>query len=142
MISVSRDHFAIMNLMTDKTIINLPIKDFAISRLFFVEIGFPLNEALSDENSLCFDISSMTTIALLPNTHFAEATRGELADTTKAHEVLISIGKDSEQAVDLMIEAAVKAGGAELHEPIHTNNIYGRSFSDLDGHQWNLFYKS
>ncbi len=128
--------------MTDKVIINLPSKDFSQSRRFFIETGFQLNETLTDEHALCFDISPMTTIALLHTAHFTEATRGELADTAKAHEVLLSIRKDSEAAVNLVVEAAIKAGGLELHEPIRTNDMYGRSFSDLDGHQWNLFYKS
>lgn len=125
--------------MTDKVIINLPVKDFGVSKSFFVHLGFKLNEDLTDENALCFDIRPTTTIALLPNAHFADATQGSIADTSKFHEVLLSVGKDSETAVDSAVESAVKAGATELHEPIHTTTMYGRSFADLDGHQWNFF---
>lgn len=128
--------------MTDQIILNLPVKDSAQSKLFFTKAGFRLNEELTDENALCFNIGPTTIIALLQIAHFAEATQGEATDTSKAHEVLISVGKDSESIVDSMVEAAVKAGATELHEPIRIEGMYGRSFSDLDGHQWNLFHKS
>lgn len=128
--------------MTDSVIINLPVQNLDTSKKFFLEIGFRLNVALTDENALCFDISPTTSIALLPNPHFAQATKTEVVDASKAHEVLLSVGKDSEQTVDSAVESAVKAGAVELHEPIRTSSMYGRSFADLDGHQWNFFYKS
>lgn len=128
--------------MNDKIIINLPVQDFQRSKDFFLASGFELNDELTDENALCFNISSTTTVALLPNEHFAGATKSQPADTQNVHEVLLSIGKDSEAAVDAVVDAALSAGASEVHEPIRVESMYGRSFSDLDGHQWNLFYKS
>lgn len=125
--------------MNDKLIINIPTADMVASARFFETIKFEKNEELSDENAVCFNLNTLTVVALLPNDHFAEATKGSVADTAQAHEILLSINKGSTDEVDELVAAAVSAGGTELHEPIRTSNLYGRSFSDLDGHQWNIF---
>ena len=125
--------------MHDKVIINLPVSDIAASERFFEAIKFEKNLDLSDENATCFDLNSSTVIALLLRTHFAQATKGDITDTTTAHEMLLSVQKESVDRVDEIVNAARNAGASELHEPIRTKELYGRSFSDIDGHQWNIF---
>ena len=39
-----------------------------------------------------------------------------------------------------MVSKAVKAGGKEAREPQDHGWMYGRSFEDLDGHIWEVFY--
>lgn len=124
-----------------KTIINIPVKDLSRSKDFFSKLGFEIDTNLSDDNALCLAINKETIVALLPNEHFAEATKSNTADTTSTHEVLISIPQTSEQTIDKIMKLALQNGGTEIHKPIRLKHIYGRSFSDLDGHQWNLFYE-
>jgi predicted lactoylglutathione lyase len=125
--------------MNNKVVINLPVADIETSAHFFDTINFEKNIELSDENAACFDINSETTIALLPSDNFAKATQGSVADTSRVHEVLISIRKSDEDSVNSVVDMAVSAGAIELGEPIRVTQLYGRSFSDLDGHQWNIF---
>jgi predicted lactoylglutathione lyase len=125
--------------MNDKIVINLPVLNTKTSASFFEAIKFEKNQELSDENATCFNLNSLTVIALLSSGHFAQATKGDVTDTAQAHEVLVSINKGSTYEVDELVRAAISAGAKELHEPIKTSDLYGRSFSDLDGHQWNIF---
>jgi predicted lactoylglutathione lyase len=127
--------------MSSGMIINLPIKDLDSSREFFTSVGFVVDEELTDNNALCLAVSPGVTVALLLNTHFSEATHGDVADTAKAHEVLLSIEKDLEQAVDSVVDSAIRMGAKEVHDPIRIKDLYGRSFADRDGHQWNIFCK-
>jgi hypothetical protein len=126
--------------MAKQLIINLPVKNTEISRKFFLDIGFTLNEQMTDENATCFEVGTDMLVAFLPEKHFKEATKKELADTTLVSEVLLSLGMESKDRVDALLESALSSGGTEFHEPMDLGSVYGRSFSDLDGHQWNIFF--
>ncbi|MDB5189068.1 MAG: glyoxalase [Parcubacteria group bacterium] len=126
--------------MSKQVIINLPVKDREISKEFFTAMGLSLDAELTDENALCFVVLENVIVALLPEPHFKEASMGEVADAAKVNEMLISIGTDSREEVNSLVDNALKAGGSELHEPADMDTIYGRSFADLDHHKWNVFY--
>lgn len=128
------------NFKAKQTLINIPVKDVNASKQFFIDIGFLLNEAMTDANATCFEIGTNVYVALLPEAHFKDATKKGLADTSKVSEMLLSFGVDSQDMVDKTVNGAVQAGAIELHDPIDLDSIYGRSFSDLDGHQWNIYY--
>lgn len=126
--------------MPRNVLINLPVKDLLRSKEFFSSIKLLLDKGLSDENATCFIVQDDVFIALLPEEHFKEITKGGVSDTAKNHEVLVAIGLNSKAEVDEFVNSAIGAGGKELHEPQDLGWIYGRSFSDLDGHQWNINY--
>jgi predicted lactoylglutathione lyase len=46
----------------------------------------------------------------------------------------------SREEVDAMISDAIKAGGSTYREPQDHGWMYGHSFADLDGHQWEILY--
>lgn len=127
--------------MQNKVIINLPSANLRASEEFFIKIGITKDLELSDENALCFTINEVVTLALLPEVHFSDATGGNIANTASEHEVLLSVEKVSESEVDTIVGAALELGAKEIHEPMRVNGLYGRSFSDLDGHQWNFHCK-
>jgi predicted lactoylglutathione lyase len=133
------DSFCYDKAMKDNIVINLPVANMKNSEDFFNSINFKKNLELSDENAVCFYINAATTIALLPNDNFTQATKGMVANTASEHEVLISICKSSEDSVNHLVDTALSAGAIELGEPIRARQLYGRTFSDLDGHQWNIF---
>ncbi|MDB5225638.1 MAG: Glyoxalase/bleomycin resistance protein/dioxygenase [Candidatus Adlerbacteria bacterium] len=126
--------------MSKQVILNLPVKDIEKSKAFFSQMGLSIDSNLTDEHATCFVVAENVVVALLPEPHFKEASMGEMADASKANEVLISIGADSREEVDSLVGNAIKAGGLELHEPADMDTIYGRSFADLDHHKWNVFY--
>lgn len=122
-------------------LINLPSNDPLKSKIFFEELGFLLNKELSDENATCFNIDDNILIALLPANHFKDViNNNEVADTTKTNEVLLSVGVSSTKEVDDIYTRAVTAGGKEIGKPTDYGSIYGATFADLDGHQWNIFF--
>lgn len=126
--------------MSKQVILNLPVKDSEKSKEFFLKMGLSIDAALTDANATCFVVIENVIVALLPESHFKEASMGEVADAAKVSEMLISVGTDSREEVDSLVDNAIKAGALEIHEPVDMDTIYGRSFADLDHHKWNIFY--
>lgn len=56
------------------------------------------------------------------------------------HEVLVCLSVDSRDEVDRLAEAALAAGGAEVREEQGGDFMHGRSFTDPDGHIWELMW--
>jgi predicted lactoylglutathione lyase len=127
--------------MSRQLLINLPVRDIQKSRSFFEALGLVLNQKLTDENATCFNIDDNIVIALLPAEHFKGAISGnEVADAEKTNEVLLSVGVESKEDVDSFAAKAAAAGAKEIGKPTDFGPIYGATFADLDGHQWNIFY--
>ena len=55
-------------------------------------------------------------------------------------EVMIALSMDSRDAVDKIATAAVTAGAIEPRKPQDHGFMYLRSFNDLDGHIWEVFW--
>lgn len=126
--------------MLQQLIINLPVSDIQRSNNFFEALGLVFNEQLTDENATCFNVDDKIIIALLPQNHFKSAINHEVTDTTKSNEVLLSIGVHSDDEVDIMFSKAISANAKEIGKPTKFGSIYGASFADPDGHQWNIFH--
>lgn len=127
--------------MKRQILINLPVSNLERSKLFFEELGLVFNKELTDENATCFNIDDNIIIALLPANHFKDAiNNNEVVDATKSNEVLLSIGMESNESVDNMYFKAISAKAKEIGKPTDFGSIYGATFADLDGHQWNLFH--
>jgi hypothetical protein len=126
--------------MSKQVIINLPVKNLEKSKEFFSKLGLSINPQFTDENATCFVLDDHIFVALLKEPHFKAITNSEVADGSKTHEMLIAISMETKEEVDVLVENAVAAGGLELHDPKDYGWIYGRTFADLDHHQWNVFY--
>lgn len=126
--------------MSNDIIINYPVADIAASEKFFSAVGLVIDREMSDDNALCVRIADNVVVALLPRDHFVEVSQKKITDSSEATEVLLAVGQSSRQAVDYLLEAALQAGASELHDPQDHGWIYGRSFADLDGHQWNIYW--
>lgn len=127
----------------NQLIINLPVTDVNNSQKFFESIGFAFNKELTDENAVCFSISDTIVLALLPQEHFQSAiNNNDVADAMNTNEMLLSIGFESFEEVDVMFTKAITANAKEIGKPTNFGSIYGATFADLDGHQWNLYCMS
>lgn len=82
------------------------------------------------------DIYSM----LLTEAFFQGFTPKTVTDAQKGTEVLLALSADSRQAVDELVNKALAAGGTEVREPQDHGFMYARSFNDLDGHIWEIFW--
>ena len=71
---------------------------------------------------------------------FKTFTKKEISDVSKNTEVIVAVSTQSREEVDQMMEKVVGAGGKESRDPQDHGWMYGRSFEDIDGHLWEIFY--
>lgn len=120
--------------------VNLPVKDLTKTIEFFTKVGFKFNAQFTDENATCMIIGDNIFAMLLVEKFFKTFIKKEIADTQKSTEVLLALGVESKAKVDEMMELALEAGGMEAREAEDHGWMYGRSFEDVDGHIWEVFY--
>jgi hypothetical protein len=126
--------------MAKQIFINLPVKNLKKSMTFFEKLGFTFNMQFTDDKAACMIIGENIYAMLLLEKFFKTFTNKEIADAKKTTEVLIAIDAESKYAVDEMIRKAVEAGGSTYRNPQDNGWMYGHSFADLDGHQWEVLY--
>jgi predicted lactoylglutathione lyase len=125
--------------MSTKIFVNFPVRDLNRSMAFFKALGWTFNPQFTDETAASLVISDDIYAMLLTHKKFAGFTSKKIADGASA-EVLISISVDSKADVNRIADAAIKAGGKEAKPPQDYGFMQLRSFLDLDGHHWEIFY--
>ena len=126
--------------MAKKIFINLPVADLQKAMNFYTAIGFTNNPQFSDETAACMILTEEIYVMLLTHPKFKEFTKKEIGDAFKTVSVINSLSVDSNDEVNSMIEKALKAGSIEPTEPKDYGFMQQRSFQDLDGHLWEVFY--
>lgn len=126
--------------MATKIFINLPVKDLKKSIGFFTQLGFYFNPQFTDEQATCMIIGENIFAMLLVEERFKDFTKKPISDAKKSTEVLLALDAETREAVDTMVKNAVKAGGSVYSDPQDHGWMYGHSFADLDGHQWEILY--
>ncbi len=126
--------------MPTRIFVNLPVRDLDASKAFFQAVGFTFNPQFTDETAACMVIAENIYSMLLTHAKFREFTRKDIADSTRATEVLTAITVDSRAQVDELMTRALAAGGQESRDPQDYGFMYGRAFDDLDGHIWEIFW--
>ena len=128
--------------MKTKIFINLPVADLPRSLAFFKALGYTHDPQFSDDTAACIIISEEIHVMVLTHAKFREFTPKEICDSAKATEVLLCLSCESREEVDEIVSKAVIAGGSTYAEPKDYGFIYGHSFADPDGHQWELVHMS
>lgn len=77
---------------------------------------------------------------LLVEKFFKSFTPKEIANAKKSTEVLVALEVRSREEVDDMVNKAIKAGGKEPRALQDHGYMYGRSFEDIKGHIWEIFW--
>ncbi len=126
--------------MIKQIFVNLPVKDLDKSIEFFTQLGFTFNKQFTDKNATSMIIGENIFAMLLVEPFFKTFIKKEISDTKKYVEVINSLQLNSKQEVDAMIENVTKAGGKEPREKADHGWMYQRSFEDLDGHLWEVFW--
>lgn len=126
--------------MSIKIFVNLPVKDLKKSMEFFTSLGFSFNPQFTDENAACLVFSESIYAMLLTEKFFKTFVTKEIADTNKTTEVINALFLDSRKAVDELVDKAMQAGAKKYRDPDEMDFMYSRSFSDLDGHLWEVGY--
>ncbi|MDT0305705.1 VOC family protein [Streptomyces sp. DSM 44917] len=126
--------------MSTKIFVNLPVKDLERSKEFFGRLGYSFNPQFSDENAACLVISDDIFAMLLVEPFFKSFTTKEIADTSRSTEAILALSADSRAEVDEIVDRALAAGATTNRDPMDEGYMYGRSFEDLDGHQWEYMW--
>jgi len=124
--------------MSTTLMVNLPVQDLAKSTHFFAEMGFSFDKRFGNEHINTLVVSDDGYVKLVAAAMFKTFTKREVADASSA-ELALQMRVDSRQRVDELVDKALAAGGQRANETNDQGFIYGRSFSDLDGHLWDVF---
>jgi uncharacterized protein len=122
--------------MSTAIFVNLPVKDLKKSMAFFEALGFTFNPQFTDDNAACMVISEHNYAMLLTHDYFKSFATKPISDAHKSTEVMIALGLESREAVDGMVDKALKAGGKEPRPKQDHGFMVQRTFEDLDGHVW------
>ena len=123
------------------TYLSLPVKNVNNSREFFTRLGFDYRPVLSDEQCAWMILEENIYLMLLSEQRFRSLINNDIADTTRATEVLTCLSADSKEQVDETVGLALTAGGTLWQPSTHESGMYFGSFQDLDGHVWQLLYR-
>ncbi len=128
--------------MPTQIFVNMHVKDLAKSKAFFEQIGYSFNPQFSDENAACLVISDTIYCMLLTTGHMERfIPKGKsIADATTTTETLLALSCDSKDAVNRIYDKAIVAGATECRPAEDHGSMYARSFNDLDGHIWEVFW--
>ncbi|MDQ0463705.1 putative lactoylglutathione lyase [Caulobacter ginsengisoli] len=118
--------------------VNLPVKSVKASRDFFGALGFTFNEQFCSEDTACMVIEENIFSMLMETARFKAFIKGDVADTAKGKEVLVCLSCASRAEVEALKAKAIAAGGGEWLPAQDYGFMYGDSFTDLDGHVWEL----
>lgn len=119
--------------------VNLPIKNIEQTKVFWTNVGFPVNDQISDENAVCIIMGDNMYVMFLTEEYFQTFSERPVpkGDTTQ---VLVAIGLDSRKEVDQVVNAAVENGATQHEEPQDHGWMYQNSFWDINGHGWNIVF--
>jgi predicted lactoylglutathione lyase len=126
--------------MATQIFVNLPVKDLNKSVDFFTKLGYSFNPQFTDEKATCMIISDTIYVMLLVEPFFKSFIKKDVADATQVSEALICLSADSREAVDDLVDKAIAAGATLPGDTIDQGFMYSRSYSDLDGHHWEVMY--
>ena len=126
--------------MVQQIFVNLPVKDLRKTREFFSKIGFTFNEQFSNDEAASMIIGENIFAMLLVEPFFKSFHNKQIGDATKTAQVINALSVESRAKVDEMVDKALAAGGVFTKEPQDHGWMYGRSFADINGHQWEVFY--
>lgn len=126
--------------MSQQIFINLPVVDLKKSMEFYTAIGFTNNPDFTDDKAACMVLSEDIFVMLLSHPRFKDFTPKEIADTKKTVGVINCLSMDSPEAMNMMADKAIAAGGHQYAPPQNLGFMQQRCFEDPDGHNWEVVY--
>ena len=123
-----------------KLFVNIPVGDLQRSIEFFEALGFAFNPHFTDATATCMLVGEGAYFMLLTHDRFAGFSGRPMGDARTQTHAMYALSVDSRAEVDAMVEKAIAAGGSHAVDAQDHGFMYGRSFYDLDGHHWEVFW--
>ncbi|KFE97915.1 extradiol dioxygenase [Chryseobacterium luteum] len=120
--------------------VNLPVKDVQKTKEFWTRLGFEINEQFSDNKAVCVVIKEDTIYVMFLTEEYFQTFSERPVPKGDTTQVLVSVGLNSREEVDQVVNAAVENGASQHEEPQDYGWMYQNSFWDLDGHGWNITF--
>lgn len=148
-VEIKIDFWYVENPQVERTIVkkqifvNLPVADLARSERFYRAIGFSKVEEFSNDEGIAMAWLDQIWVMLLRHDFYQKFTAGRsIPDAHGSAQVLLALGIGSREEVDAIAAKAVANGGKLLPKVVieGAENMYGKEFSDPDGHIWELVY--
>lgn len=127
--------------MSRKLFVNLPVEDLDASVAFFTTLGFTFDPNFTDGNATCMLVNEHTSVMLMVKKRFSDFTPKTIVDARTSAEVIFAVSAESREEVDRLVSTAIASGGTPAQdEPQDHGFMYGNSFHDLDGHNWEVMW--
>ncbi|HTG63478.1 MAG TPA: VOC family protein [Sphingomicrobium sp.] len=127
--------------MSQMIFVNLPVSDLAAARRFLEALGATNEPKFTDETAAAMKFSDSIFFMLLTHDKYRQFTPLPIADAKTSSGVLLCLSRDSRDAVDNSVDAAVAAGGKADPSPKQDYGVmYGRSVTDPDGNHFELMW--
>lgn len=123
-----------------KLFVNIPVSDLQKSIVFFEALGFAFNTQFTDASATCMLVGEDAYFMLMVKDRFAGFSKKPSGDSQRETNALFAITTDSRAEVDALYAAAIEAGGTSAADEQDHGFMYVRSFYDLDGYHWELFW--
>lgn len=126
--------------MAKMLFVNLPVTNLARATRFYEALGFTPNPQFTDETAAAMEWSDAIHVMLLTHPKWRTFTDRPICPPGSS-EVSLALALDNRDAVDAMIDAAAAHGGTADINPLQDHGfMYGRDFTDPDGHVWGPFW--
>ena len=122
--------------------VNLPVASAARATAFYEALGFTKNPAFSSDDTTSIVISDAIYLMLLEHDRFAGFINGPVADPRAGTDKLIALSCESAEEVRSLKATALANGGGEWKPDMAMPGMVGASFTDPDGHVFELMWMS
>lgn len=126
--------------MINQIHVGVKAADLAKATEFYSAIGFELNKNFSGPEMSQFKINKEIHMSLFAESSFMKNVPVGGIDANQFGLVSCALTLESQQAVDDLVESAVKAGGAAFETKNDNGFMYMNGFTDIDGNIWTVFY--
>jgi uncharacterized protein len=127
--------------MPKQIFVNLPVRDLKQATAFYTAIGATRNPQFSDDTASCMVLSETIFVMLLTHAKWATFTNKPIVDAHRESEVMLALSAEDRSSVDNITAAAAANGGkADINPKQDHGFMYGRSFTDVDGHIWETMF--
>jgi predicted lactoylglutathione lyase len=107
--------------------------------MFYSKIGLKIVEDYSNEQGFCIELSKYSYVMILEKSHFQFFHPDLSLSTLDTHSSFLSLEMSSKEHVDRFMKKVIKHGGIETDTAVDNDDVYYRSFKDLDFHQFEVF---
>lgn len=120
--------------------VSLPVADLKASMVFYTALGFVNNPQFTDDTAAFMVWSESINVMLLTHAKWRTFTTRPIPPKTSS-EVALNVSCASREDVDAMNKAAFENGGTADINPVEEHGfMYGRDFTDPDGHVWGAMW--